>query len=472
MYQIVKSMTLCGSWMNVDPFRNEGSLLWPLKQSQGVMIVNTSNIDSLNLVMVDSKFIDQNYVVLPLDITIPFDDLPHENMTYKVTNHLLTYYKGDNFFNGRVRNSATCEVEDISIQIFYENDTSIPTKYKNILDTLRMEVKIKAPDCFFNIKSSILAPCDEEKSDQIWFYLFLNLLRMADNLLTSMIQYYEQEYSRIMKLQFLSVLCIDSYFFFFNLKFAQFIKSAFILCVPMTLMSLGLDCSVFLKDLSRWAGVLAIFCSVIAVNVLLSFSAELYWLIIPYIIIPITEIYNCFMQKMRRKYDYLIYIGHLLPAWFMMAYLKYYPNNFTKLEPEPQFTYASGLFLIFGLWVKKIKSKIQKRRALKERGKYVMDSKEASSEEECSICMERLNLRKQENPSLPGVETCSTGETVAYHKVNVNELKEKKAKERIVKTPCNHKFHFVCLKMWFKAKEVCPYCRKELNDLAPLLEED
>jgi len=47
--------------------------------------VNTSNIDSLNLVMVDSKFIDQNYVVLPLDITIPFDDLPHQNMYKDLT---------------------------------------------------------------------------------------------------------------------------------------------------------------------------------------------------------------------------------------------------------------------------------------------------------------------------------------------------------------------------------------------------
>ncbi len=86
-----------------------------------------------------------------------------------------------------------------------------------------MEVVIKAPDCFFNIKSTILSPCDEvlslykpiliqkfskEKSDQIWFYLFLNLLRMADNLLTSMIQYYEQEYSHV-KFLFLAKFLID-----------------------------------------------------------------------------------------------------------------------------------------------------------------------------------------------------------------------------------------------------------------------
>jgi len=471
MYQMVKSMTLCGEWLNLNTLKNEQAYYMPLKQNQGVMIVNTSNVFGLNLVMVDSKFIDQNYVVVPLDITIPFDELPPENITYKVTNQLVTYYKGDNFFNGRVRNSATCQTEDISIQIFFVNQTQNVPKHRNILDSLRMEVEIKAPDCFFNIKSSVLTPCNEEKADQIWIYLFLNLLRMTDNLMTSMIQYYEQEYNYIMKVQFLSILCIDSYFFFFNLKFAQFIKSAFILCVPMTLFSLGLDCSVFLKDLSRWTGVLTIFCSVIAVNVLLSFSAELYWLCLPYLIIPMTEIYNCFVQKIRRKYEYLLYIGHLLPAWFMMAYLKFYPYNFTKLEPEPQFTYASGFLFFFGLWVKKLKGKIQQNHARKERGKYVLDATEAALDSECSICMEQLT---QENQALlaGSVPLENSQEIVPYHEVNVDELCEKKAKGKIVKTPCGHNFHLLCLRMWFKAKEVCPYCRKELNEIAPLLDED
>ncbi len=85
--------------------------------------------------------------------------------------------------------------------------------------------------------------------------------------------------------------------------------------------------------------------------------------------------------------------------------------------------------------------------------------------------MEKLNIKKQENP-IPGIQPYPQEQTVAYHEVNVNELKERKAKEKMVKTPCNHKFHFVCLKMWFKAKEVCPYCRRVLNDLAPLLEQD
>lgn len=178
---------------------------------------------------------------------------------------------------------------------------------------------------------------------------------------------------------------------------------------------------------------------------------------------------------MRRKYEYLIYIGHLFPAWCMMAYLKFYPHNFTKLEPEPQFTYASGFLFFFGLWVKKIKEKIQQNRARKERVKYVLDAKEAPEDGECSICMEQFIPQKPENQTLQSlgpVNAENSQEIVAYREVNVDELCEKKDKGKIVRTPCGHNFHLLCLKMWFKAKEACPYCRKELNDIAAVLNEE
>ncbi len=38
--------------------------------------------------------------------------------------------------------------------------------------------------------------------------------------------------------------------------------------------------------------------------------------------------------------------------------------------------------------------------------------------------------------------------------------------ERIIKTPCDHKFHEKCLNQWLERKVECPYCRKPIPELA------
>lgn len=39
-------------------------------------------------------------------------------------------------------------------------------------------------------------------------------------------------------------------------------------------------------------------------------------------------------------------------------------------------------------------------------------------------------------------------------------------------TPCQHKFHEICLQKWLKKKSECPNCRKELPDIMNPDEED
>lgn len=38
-------------------------------------------------------------------------------------------------------------------------------------------------------------------------------------------------------------------------------------------------------------------------------------------------------------------------------------------------------------------------------------------------------------------------------------------KKKIMKTPCDHKFHINCLKKWMEIKLECPTCRKQLPSL-------
>jgi len=44
-------------------------------------------------------------------------------------------------------------------------------------------------------------------------------------------------------------------------------------------------------------------------------------------------------------------------------------------------------------------------------------------------------------------------------------LKYSHARKKIMKTPCNHFFHNICLEKWLEFKNECPYCRTEIPPL-------
>jgi hypothetical protein len=43
---------------------------------------------------------------------------------------------------------------------------------------------------------------------------------------------------------------------------------------------------------------------------------------------------------------------------------------------------------------------------------------------------------------------------------------DSKRQDKIIKTPCQHKFHEKCLTQWLERKADCPYCRKPIPELA------
>lgn len=44
-------------------------------------------------------------------------------------------------------------------------------------------------------------------------------------------------------------------------------------------------------------------------------------------------------------------------------------------------------------------------------------------------------------------------------------LLEKKATTVVMQTPCNHRYHAICLQEWMKAKLVCPNDRLDIPSL-------
>ena len=44
-------------------------------------------------------------------------------------------------------------------------------------------------------------------------------------------------------------------------------------------------------------------------------------------------------------------------------------------------------------------------------------------------------------------------------------LKYTHQRMNLMKTPCNHLFHNICLEKWLEFKNECPYCRREIPPL-------
>ena len=62
---------------------------------------------------------------------------------------------------------------------------------------------------------------------------------------------------------------------------------------------------------------------------------------------------------------------------------------------------------------------------------------------------------RQEQPLL-GNNINNSNESGHSHKI---------VKKKIMKTPCDHKFHIPCLKKWLEIKLECPTCRKQIPGL-------
>ena len=47
----------------------------------------------------------------------------------------------------------------------------------------------------------------------------------------------------------------------------------------------------------------------------------------------------------------------------------------------------------------------------------------------------------------------------------VESLRYTHKRTKLMKTPCKHIFHNICLEKWLEFKNECPYCRREIPPL-------
>jgi len=195
-----------------------------------------------------------------------------------------------------------------------------------------------------------------------------------------------------------------------------------------------------------------------------------YWVLIPFSVIPLVDFARIFLPLNQYKHAFSIYLYYLLPSYCLLGFIKANPDNFARLTPNPDLVVMCGIAFLAGVIIVRIGLWIQHLKAEKRKAKYLVELKEISRQDVCPICMNRLTKRKrkQQNQAPADLEApliessddsyISEGSDTPGHKES--------EQDRIIKTPCEHKFHEKCLSQWLERKVDCPYCRKPIPELA------
>jgi hypothetical protein len=159
-------------------------------------------------------------------------------------------------------------------------------------------------------------------------------------------------------------------------------------------------------------------------------------------------------QKVKFNWQYLFLLGFLRIG--IPIYVKSYDYSVFRYTPDPSFAIWYSVIVLFQILVIFLQSKVGPRFfvpsfLLPPKYNYFVKlnlDEPGIEEENCSIC---LSSYLEEN-------------TVS----SKDPLLDKKSKNRtikIMKTPCNHKYHEKCLKDWMEFKLECPFCRARLPPL-------
>ncbi|CAD8059698.1 unnamed protein product [Paramecium primaurelia] len=171
------------------------------------------------------------------------------------------------------------------------------------------------------------------------------------------------------------------------------------------------------------------------------------------------------------RFNFKLICGFLLPRLIYYAYFRFYWNNLFSLKPMPislicivvSIGIQIGVHILQNEWGPQFfvpKICFPQKYNYYYRIPTSFDLEEGPSSEyahlfneECSICMGVLH-------QVPAIRLTNQEERNYMIKEAM-----KKQKNHYMKTPCDHKFHVLCLVKWMSIKLSCPSCRQSLSPL-------
>jgi len=167
------------------------------------------------------------------------------------------------------------------------------------------------------------------------------------------------------------------------------------------------------------------------------------------IFVFVPQILDNFASNLKYQWNPWIIFCLVLPKFLFTIYIRGDEQNLFRYQPNYTLVliYTIALALQFLLLLLQTK---WPRFGYEPKSPYTrIPAKEVQTKGDvCPVCLEDLQKLSLNDDNI--------------EKPLLEELNKRK---QMIITPCQHKFHEICLEKWMKKKSECPNCRQELPDL-------
>jgi len=171
----------------------------------------------------------------------------------------------------------------------------------------------------------------------------------------------------------------------------------------------------------------------------------------------VPQILDNFELSLKYKWNFWIIFCLVLPKFIFTLYVRGDEGNLFRYQPNYTLILIYGIALLLQFLILLLQTKWP-RFGYEPKSPYTLISaKDVQAKGDvCPVCLE--DLKK--------ASVCDNNNNEKSLLEGLNKHK------KMIITPCQHKFHEICLQKWLKKKSECPNCRKELPDIMNPDEED
>lgn len=480
----VMDLEYSGNWYQDTAF-NSSSLFNYFTQDSGFGIFtghlensNSQTEDVILIEMFDGQYVDRRLAIVFINYTSA--NLPNgSNMTYIGTDTVFTYNLG--YSDSLNSESNYCE-GNYTLN-FYDVTNNTPfdqainsDNYENI----GANISLTSNNCSFSFNATLaIVDTTNENMAMIYaiFATFICIIHVVACLaLIKLISQNDYEGNHFSLITLGTFTCWDVFLCLFNLYIAlsmsdyfhYFITPAFwyfilsaifetrvmLLCWRTRYYSQFQNTTDFRRAISKFY--FHLYGSLLLILFLGYFFLPDTWflyLTAPYLVPQI--VHNAIKgQKVKFNWQFVFLLGLLRVG--VPCYVKSYSYSVFRYTPDPSFAIWYTSFVLFQILILFLQSKVGPRFFIpsiflppKFNYYFKLNLDEPGIEEEnCSIC---LSSYLEEN--------------VISSKEPLLDKKTKNRTVKVMRTPCNHKYHEKCLKDWMEFKLECPFCRAKLPPL-------
>jgi len=448
-----------GNWYDV-----QGKSVKGLDNTHGILYMHYESDENwaFGFEVFDGDYMDQKVLTILYDqgTDDPVWDPYHSTLTFKPT--LVEYQLGETY--GELGSIYTCSLETtVVLSNTKTNSTFVITgNFQSDLDSLGIQFQVLGKDCSIYFKTSALTNVNQlfESQGRQYFYVVLMAGIVQCVICLLLEKSFNEKESLARRVSPWSLLILNAFDLYFLLATAYFFMSYTpvyeLAAIPYAFLAFLYEPKLIWKifqiqgkrlderrrsrlEIQSYFGMLLLFlCLLISLVIYPNF---VYFLAAVYMLPQIKQNFN---NSQKHRWNFWVTFGIGFPKAIFTIYTKLDPNNLLRITPDIRVVYFFGGLISTQLLLLLIQMKSPRFgfEAKSQYKIYVSNKSAKSSQELCSICLEKLKA-----------SVISSTQSL---------VKNPKKSKLMILTPCKHEFHLVCLTEWLNSKLECPYCRTEL----------